>query len=313
MSAKTAKMLLDELKQVISKTKTDSDVLEKKYGSLLGIVTPDLFSSYMRDIIVQPILSAMTEYESNMLKDVLVEAIPMGEINAHSYKAENDEYVVVINERFMSLIYTWNELQFIALHSIQNGSDLDYFAMNFAPIIDCYLNPCSDNTLPIFNYDELPIEFQELAATKTVLCEQFIIAHEFAHIYLRHCKDASDKLFNEDYITTYPANSEEQQKEFDADVLAVKWLIALSKLDSSTMSKEHVLLWLEVFAILNLIESNLGFPQATSTHPSSIARLINIKDNFGSEILRVGDYSIDKMIENLKDIDSFKIRRNPFE
>lgn len=314
MSEKTAAALLEELKRKYKCYHLYGDCkLKQKYSYSSKEI--DKFINCTHEFIMEltkPLLSVMSDNELKILKNVLVDSIPLPRINAHSIKASNNEYLVIINDKFMSLIYSWNELQYISILQAKTENDQKFFSKYFAPILDCYLTPTSGKTLPVFDFDELPLPFQMIAMSRTMLCEQFIIAHEFAHIYLGHC-DGKNDLLNNDYKETYPAKNNQQQLEFDADVQAVKWLYILSKSEANNNPlQKSLMLFLDVFTILNLIECNTKFPSSSSSHPSAIARLINIKNSFDKKIFENSDYSIEQMIDNLSDIESFKIKYDPF-
>ena len=196
------------------------------------------------------------------------------------------------------------------LNGVLRGSSEKHFANNFLPIINSYLNPISGTELPIFSFSEFS-QFDIMFITeRTIMCEQFIIAHELAHIYLSHHSSLNEDLnfVKSEFWDTYYAQNNYQEMEFDADIQAVKWLLNFSKSPYiHSPVQEKLLLFTEIFCILNLIECNTMFPNKNAKHPSAIARLNNIKDYFGTDVFSLGNYSIDNMLQNLKDTNSFEI------
>lgn len=159
--------------------------------------------------------------------------IPCASINAYSMKADNGEYLVILNERLMGLINTWHELEACSIQKLSTDNDNNDFAKNFSPILESFLTPSSGNILPVFSFEDLSSESQHIALMRSILCVQFILAHELAHIYLGHISQANRyKMINDEFWVTYDANNDLQQMEFDADIQASKWLISLSKVNS---------------------------------------------------------------------------------
>jgi len=308
----TAEELLNFYKYEKVVKQEEYDILASKYGIFnekIKSVIDSSKSELLNEIIIKPIYQIFNESELASLKNVLIDIIPCSKINAYSIKADNNEYLIIINERLMGLISSFHQLELYSIQKLSSDKDETDFAKNFSPILDCFLNPLSGNTLPVLSYKELPSKLQHLALIKTIMCEQFILAHELAHIYLGHLKSASDhSIINDEFWVTYTANNDSQQMEFDADIQATKWIISLSKVKSNFNPLQNsLLLFINVFTIFHLIECNIGFPLKNASHPSAIARLINIKEYFGSEIFSLIDYSIDDMIENFKVVSNFRM------
>ncbi|HEX2937874.1 MAG TPA: hypothetical protein VHO66_03040 [Ruminiclostridium sp.] len=262
------------------------------------------------------ILNIMTPDEYEKLKLVKTAVVPSGFLNAHSIKDDNGNFLITINSRLLSAIYTWNELQ---IHSkdyfninFENPSESSIspkdFARFYAPLIDCYLTPNSGRTLPIFDFNQLPEEKAVICLYKTMLHEIFIIAHEYAHIYLNHHKNMTASKFqiDGDEFRIKTANMSQQQ-ELDADSKAVEWIIKLSKTkDIPNPFSPYPLWYIEVLVMLHLIECNTSFPSEAATHPPAIIRLINIRLQY-NQCFSDPNYTLDDMILNCFDIESFRM------
>lgn len=297
-----AQDLLSELRNQISskRDKWQAKVFEEKYANTKAEIfekASALHENY-GDILATPVIQAMTDCERDRLEHTIVVTIPLSSINARTYKADNSEYLIAVNDRLLALIFSWGELQIMPFLSPENNPDR--FAQIFAPVIDCFLTPNSGSALPIFSFEQIPEEFVPVLVLKAQCAERFIVAHELAHIVLGHLENAKDLSFHED---SYSFNAEsyniEQQKEFDADIQAVRWMKKC--FESQCISNELMFFCVEVFVLFHYIESNLGFPQKTGSHPAALSRLLNIQKHF-PDIDGIAD-----MVENCKDINSFKI------
>ncbi len=297
-----AQDLLSELKNQISwkRDKWQAKVFEEKYANTKAEIfekSSALHENY-GDILATPVIQAMTDCERDRLGHTIVATIPISSINARTYKADNSEYLIVVNDRLLALIFSWGELQIMPFVSPE--SNPDSFAQIFAPVIDCFLTPNSGSALPIFSFEQIPEEFVPVLVLKAQCAERFIVAHELAHIVLGHLGNAKDLSFHEDsYSFNVESYNIEQQKEFDADIQAVRWM--KKSFESQGMSNELMFFCVEVFVLFHYIESNLGFPQKTGSHPAALSRLINIHKHF-PDIQGIAD-----MVKNCKDINSFRI------
>ena len=297
-----AQDLLSELKSQITRKpdKGQAKVFEEKYTNTKAEIfekASDMLENY-GDLLASPVIQVMTDCERGRLGNTIVAAIPLSSINARTYKADNNEYLIVVNDRLLALIYSWSELQIMPF--VATDSWPDNFAQNFSPVIDCYLTPNSGCALPIISFEEIPEEFLPVLVLKTQCAERFIVAHELAHIVLGHLEKVRDLTFHEDsYGFSAESYNIEQQKEYDADVQAVHWM--KKSFEAQGMPDNFMFFCVEVFVLFHYIECNLGFPQKTGSHPSALSRLINIQKHF-PDIDGIAD-----MVENCRDINSFKI------
>ena len=146
-----ASTLLTTLKSRIASTECQTDILTEKYGEFKEKYmeeAADLLENY-GSILADPIIQAMTDVEKEKLRETIIAVIPLDSVNAR-YKANDNEYLIVLNERLLALIYAWGELQLLPMFCPDEVPK--NFARLFAPVIDCYLTPNSGNTLPIFSY-----------------------------------------------------------------------------------------------------------------------------------------------------------------
>lgn len=294
--------LLSKLKsQITSKPdKGQVKVFEEKYANTKADYfeqASGMLENY-GDFLAVPVIQAMTDCERNRLGNTVVATLPLSSINARTYKADNNEYLIAVNDRLLAFIFSWSELQIMPFVALDSCSD--NFAQIFAPVIDCYLTPNSGCALPILSFEEIPAEFTPFLVLKAQCAERFIVAHELAHIVLGHLENAEDLTFHEDsYSFSTESYNIEQQKEYDADIQAFRWM--KRSFEAQGIPNKFLFLCVEVFVLFHYIECNLGFPRKTGSHPAAISRLINIQNHF-PDIDGITD-----MVENCKDINSFKI------
>ncbi len=288
----------------VSVREPDEKFLKKKDTLLKTIEDKEILDKmnrYIYEFIYMPIYNILDESEREVFNNTVVDSVSVPKINASALKTDEDEFLIIITGRLMGLLHTWNEIQIkIALNEkITN----DEAAQAFAPIIDSYLTPNSNYALPIFSLEELSLENAVLATLKTAMHEKFIIAHEMAHIYLGHLKDLEgiSNYTSEYKMANFYEKAEDINKEYEADVQAVKWL---SRFEDA---KVALTMYVEALVAFHYIECNVGFPKSDSSHPASLLRLINLKEKC-SEYFKDCTYSLEEMIRNCIDIESFIIK-----
>lgn len=301
----TAKEMYDDMISEVSVKCDREDILIEKYGKSYEelLATFEQFD-YANTILAKPILSSMSADERKVFDSTLIKIVPIDAINACAKKADNNEYLVVLNERLLALIHSYHEIQFVSALETINGAEVQCFAKYFAPLIDCYLMPNSDKTLPIYSKAIISEEMKLLIIHLTIANEQFVLAHELAHIYLNHFNQIySPESFSiENFL--YGANTMQQEKEFAADIQAVKWL---HNMIDNNNNHINLAMYIEVFVLFHLIECNLGFPGKNASHPPALERLKNIRNNCASCFTDEDIKFIDEMIENCNDTDSFRM------
>lgn len=301
----TANQIYEVLKSQVDDNCSKEDVLRKKYGERYESLRKKAEQlDYVKTILAEPILSTMSHDERNIFNSTLFKTVPMFAINAFAIKADNGEYLIVLNERLLSLIYSYHQIQFLSAYNFLNGNADKCFAKYFSPLINCYLAPESDSTLQVYDQDEFPVQQDMAVYLLTVANEQFVLAHELAHIYLKHLDgiNKTERFSIGNFING--ANTIEQEKEFAADIQAVGWL---HNLIQAKNSKIPLAMYIEVFVLFHLIECNCGFPDMHSSHPSALARLHNIKNQCANCFEEQDVEFIDNMIINCSDINSFII------
>lgn len=301
----TAKEIYENILSTVTVSCDRDDIFIDRYGKTYKELLP-IFEKfdYANTILAEPLLSSMSIDERKVFDSTLIKIVPIASINAFSKKADNGEYLVALNERLLALIHSYREIQFVSAQEIIDGADIKGFARYYAPLIYCYLTPNSNKTLPIYPKEKIPHESSLIITILTIANEQFILAHELAHIYLNHFDRIS---ISEDFSIKnflYGANTTEQEKEYAADIQAVKWLHTMVNKKNNQI---NLAMYIEIFVLFHLIECNLGFPGKQASHPSALDRLKNIRNNCAKCFDAQDIEFIDEMIKNCNVIDSFKI------
>lgn len=302
----TADEILQQIENQVKRIGSSQDkdyAFIKKYGvNFEGIETNELLNRFTK-ILLGNMEDFFTHIGFNLSESVVISILPLNDINAFATKAE-DKYIVVLNSKLLALISGWFELDILGIRKLEDGND-QRFANFLEPVLEVYFNPLASEALPVVQWEGLSSLEWSIVYTRTLMCERFILAHELAHIYLGHVDSRNEPSM---FWKTYYAQTENQAKEFEADIQAFRWLQSLPDDDLLPVKKNNLfMLYFEVFYILNYIECNTRFPSENSDHPSAIARLNNLREEFAFEELKLGDYSLDDMLENLKDIESFRI------
>ncbi|MFZ2539884.1 MAG: hypothetical protein WAX04_13460 [Oscillospiraceae bacterium] len=269
--------------------------------------------NWFRETIVLPLISALPDNNKNLVRDIYIGFLPTHNPNAFAISAPNNEPIVVVHTSLIGSISFYNELQFISgkvmLNDINEG--VDYLNKGLKHVLNSFVQDY------FYEFPLLPLNLskqeQILVEMKTLAQETFIVAHELAHICLGHLNSCLNEplFFNREDLLVRKFNRD-QQMEFEADVLAVKWLSLLKQkqddMITQTFGSFFISFALEVFMLFHIIEVNFGIPKDTSSHPPAVSRLNYILNNC-STIMSEGDREfVKEMISNALDIESFKIK-----
>lgn len=227
-----------------------------------GKIDEIIQEEFMNDII-NPFVETLPEEVKKIIKQVNVIILPTFEINASAIKSPNGEYFVILHQQLMTALSHYNEAQMIfgllmKLYPIEKAQS--FMIEAYKEIIKCskyknYLPKFSQ--LPPF----LPRDLYLLSMEKTFIQELFLVAHEFAHIYLGHLSESNEKRSiefqgeeNEEFVKS-------QMQELEADTLAFKWIINAFKKKKLTLISSSVNTYapyyaIEVFMFLHMIEVN---------------------------------------------------------
>lgn len=271
-----------------------------KYGNNYNQLKIDN-RDYMNQFLLTPLLQVLDKKEKEKLSTTIVDAVPLDKIRAYGTKVNSEEYAVVFNERLLGLISAYNEIRIVSVKELYESNQYKgNFAKNFAPLIDSYLTPNSNEALPLYSYEQLSETDSMKAALLTIAGEQFILAHELSHILLGHFESMADTQRR----YKYGANNKNQECEYAADIKALKWIKRVIKANKHKISLE---MYIEVFVLFHLIDCNLGIPPKGNSHPSALDRLINLKDNCAVHFDAQGIKFMQEMIKNCQDVESFKM------
>ncbi|MGE7843645.1 hypothetical protein ACQKNX_23050 [Lysinibacillus sp. NPDC093712] len=246
--------------------------------------------------VIRPFIETLPEKEKMVLKDVQIEVLPTFEINASAVKGPDGKYVVVLHHQLLSALSNYNEAQFLSGLLMSSGTEKQ-LKQGFELLIDankeimkCYKYK---KYLPTFSRLPaiLPRDFYLKSLEKTLIQELFLVAHEYAHIYLGHLSETEKGPSNvQDDKFQAEQNVKRQRQELEADALALKWIINAFKKEKHTLifgipNQEAIFYAAEVFMFLHIIEVNTnGYPEITKnsslnnplTTPEVLKRLLDL-------------------------------------
>jgi hypothetical protein len=131
----------------------------------------------------------------------------------------------------------------------------------------------------------MPESMAAISMAWTLGMETFVVAHELAHIYANHLDQANAKMLSIRPGGTVSAEFYQlsQQREFEADLLAWQWYQEVWRSIPGVRELNELpgrIAPLSFFTMLDLVEKNVRVPDAYSTHPPALARLINLTASF---------------------------------
>lgn len=276
----------------------------------------DIFSlegqeKFYRDFLIDPFLHMLPAEVNIGLNNIYIGILPTFNPNAFAVQVPDDGPLIILHTELLAAVSYYNELQILAgKHFLKNEIEagLSLLKSGHQFVVDCFRED-----RPI-NYPILPpvLTEKELLTVqlKTLVNESFIIAHEFAHIYLGHLGKSGTGLMGiKDKKVAVNIYNVDQQMELDADVQSVKWLAYLGNKDvkhGALFLPFSVGIAVEVLMLIHIVEVNLPRDINTSSHPSAITRLQHISDVCSSILNKHDEEFINDMILNASDIDSFK-------
>jgi hypothetical protein len=290
-----------------NKTIAEMRRISNKY-SILSLEGQEKF---LKDFLIDPFLRNIPPNISAELKDIRVGMLPTFNPNASAIQVPGNGPLIILHTELLAAISFYNELQILAgKHYLKSefdeGSNLQNFGHKF--LVDCFRK---DRTV---NFPILPLTLSEkemiIVQRKTLSNELFIIAHEFAHIYLKHFhKNKISALNIAGKGISIRRYDMAQQSELDADIQAVKWLAYINdNKDKNDLTLPSVGMAVEVLMLVHIFEINQPRNMKTSSHPLAITRLQNISDKCESILNKLDREFIAGMVDNAADTNSFKIR-----
>jgi len=265
-----------------------------------------------RQDVVEPLLNSMDGSEKEKLENIWVSFLPISSINAKSLHVPNTKIpTIILYDKVLGALHFYAESYLIAreLEKIDARIENNFLKYSVRVILD-YLQK-KRHDIPLYH---LPYKIKERAALWATAQEVFIVAHEFAHIYLNHLETSkSDRLIWDGKKINVKEFTYDQQQEFEADLQAFRWIMNLKKqdLDNSLLAFiKNIGVSAEIFIFFHIIEENLK--EISTTHPASKDRLRYIYENIKDEISKEEREFIESMFQSIDlgfDIKDFKISK----
>lgn len=276
---------------ILKYRKKELNITDKEIKKFLKKISKGSFIKSLEKIynkhIAEHFLSTLPNEVKEKLKDVYIGILPTYKINACTFKGPNNKPIIILHSQLQAAISQYNEVQFIfgKKFKINEEEACEFLYKSYSEISTCFLY--SDfapkmSLLPaILNTAEYNLMIQ-----KTFLQELFIIAHEYAHIYLGHLDKIETKNLLEDgtMINEYVKS---QKMELEADLQAMKWILNCTKsnkLDNTLLYGISTTpqLAIEVFMLFHMLEVN-------TNRYSNIISNSNKKSELGYLAMRLAD------------------------
>jgi hypothetical protein len=281
---------------------------ESVYSSIADSVsTLEQQEKWLLDEIVTPFLSNIPTEDARQLVDVPVGLLPIYEPNAWAVQTPGGENLIALHTEIASVISFYSELQIAIwkIHSENQELAYELHEKGFEAIFQSFRQQ-RKLAFPIIPVKLTPQEFG-VVQMKTFASELFILAHEFAHVALGHtgaCVNAQLGMARKTHVRKF---NWEQQQELDADLKAIEWLYHLKGKNISTLSQlatKFPIMCAEALVLIHFVESHVGFPDATSTHPPASERLKNIASNTKNLLSDAEMQELSQWIKTTEDVKS---------
>uniref|UniRef100_A9A7F0 Uncharacterized protein n=1 Tax=Methanococcus maripaludis (strain C6 / ATCC BAA-1332) TaxID=444158 RepID=A9A7F0_METM6 len=251
---------------------------------------------WFREDIVEPLLDSFDEDTKKLLENIWVGHLPVPQLNARCRYVPNTKTpVIAFYDLLFGVLSFHAESHYIAHQLNEIDPKLcDFFVdYHYKVIIDIFNG--KRRTIPCYN---LPRHIKTSSSLLACAQEIFLLAHEYAHIYLNHLDTVSS--FNPvDGSINIKEYCFSKQREFEADLQAIRWIINFRNRISNT-DKENILmitknisLVVELFFLFYAIELNCNI--TSETHPKSKERLQYIYENIKNELSEYEIMSFEQM------------------
>lgn len=269
---------------------------------------------HFRIAVVEPFLKSLDESIQQLLGDIWVGVIPICSPNAFCQYVPNTlTPVVVVYERLMAALSFRTESLLIYGKIREHDEKLAGVFMRYymQKLVDFFEGKSG---LPIY---ELPEDIKEKAVLVAMAQELFIIAHEFAHIYLGHLDYAKiESLHLEENDIDFDFFTYDQRLELAADLQASKWIIDFKNKGLAkgplVIANDFSML-LEIFTLFQLIQENNEIYQKTKneSHPSADIRVKYIYSKLKNNLNESECKWTEKILEILNDYYFYPLEITP--
>jgi hypothetical protein len=318
---------LDQYSMYYSKMQRSIDFitsLEKKYIDSNTLFPPNFQKTYpdlckiislsemrkvnvteFRRTIVEPFIMSLDESTQQKLKDVWVGLLPTHKTNALCCYVPNTIIpVIIVYDKIIGALSFRAESFIIFGELLKHDEKLAHSFLFYSSqkLVDFFSNKVQN--LPIYS---LPSDVKMFSLRIACAQELFLVAHEFAHIYLDHLDLAEvENLFLEGDINLEHF-SFEQKLELEADLQAAKWMMNFKKKnvqEGLLAFANHFDSIIEILPLFHLIQENIDSDTQHKgkkrSHPSAEDRLHYIYSNLKDCLSEDECKSIEKTLIELK-------------
>ena len=213
----------------------------------------------------------------------------------------------------MAAISFYNEIQLIAGRMADGGrieEALGLLHSGHRFIVECF-TPGRTANYPLLNVELSESDFGQIQM-KTMANELFVIAHEFAHVFLGHLARTEERpLVAGDGTLEVTAYALSRDMEYEADEQAVRWIAALPGTASGepglALATASTSMAVEVLMMVHTLDVNSRVGSREYFHPLAIERMKHIQAVCSPIMRQMDKELLEDMIKNASDVDSFKV------
>lgn len=240
-------------------------------------------------LFINPFIESLPENIAKSLKPIFFATLPIKDPNSQAIRDPHRNTIIIIDNALPKIIYYYIETMHIYSKELtsQFFKAVESMYEDYRLIIK-YFRAETDKKFQIpkrrINTPEL-----HMIVSSTIDLQIFIIAHELAHIFAGHMKETTNTslktLQNNDIEVNFFKKS--QQQEFEADEIAMSWLISIHKTPKNEkifFRQTSPINSLSIFNLLQLVETNLGVINKYSAHPSAITRIEKLLSLFWNRL-----------------------------
>lgn len=261
-----------------------SERLRERFGEAPQFESKRAFRDYMlRHVLLPPIAGALPDELRPAFSSLVFGWLPTREPNAFALQAPNGESLAVLDHGLAMILSHYVEIM-LTTTTLAPDAGNELLRRECSAIVDYFLrggNRAIERTHAPLRMDQM-LMVQEL----TFAMEQFILAHEFAHVHAGHLASCMNTR-----IATSHASVEvtkftlDEEQELEADALAFGWLCGfLSPRPAGKYFTEYLrtmVLWL--FEVFHIVEQHAPPPEHR-THPPAMVRVEALLHRYAAQL-----------------------------
>jgi hypothetical protein len=237
----------------------------------------EMVNKYLENWVITPFFDSLPDDVKLAVKNVPIGILPIRVVNAHTLKAPSGEPLIIMNHGVLMMVSHYFEVLFSMKQIVEESDFLsahEYLNANYRFIVQ-YFDKNGEMDFPQ-KFVKISIKDLSKALMMTLAVENFIIAHEIAHVYAGHLECGMIKKISTTHQDKTELNCYQLSwaQEFEADEYGWIWYQKSWKENDLLRDLPEEIGFsapFYIFIIMSLIEKNLEISE--STHPPSVLRI----------------------------------------